>query len=436
MVAPQWPVYALLFGVVALLVGARSSTTHTAVTALVWALLLAQSLHPADLARALPGLQTRHARQAERRVRRILSRPVVHSVSLTPRLLPAVLWLVHDAEVTLVLDSTRCRRWEIFTLGVRFSGGRVLPVAWSVLPYPWPKGRFRPTVVALVDRTLRDWPVDRPVHLVADRGFPSLPLFRRLDAWRPTRPLGYTIRLRASDWVRLHAGQTVKVGDLLAGVAVGTWQCYRAAYQKQGHAGPASWLVLGRGLPIVLPHQRGPADQARRQVKAARRQAHLRSKGQPQALTTDTVWALLTTAETTDQAVAWYRRRFSTEGTYRDWKRWDLAAVAGHETRPTHLDGLLGLAALAYLVQAALGAAAGRATDRWARARQQQWSTTDRLSVFWRGRQVLHDRGSDWLPWLTTTLTQLTADLITHGPARTTRQHCHAPTHALPTEAA
>src|SRR3712207_9080459 len=65
------------------------------------------------------------------------------SETLTPRLVPAVLRLVPDQEVLLVLDSTRADRWEVFTLGVRYHG-RVLPVAWSVLPYPWPKGQFTP----------------------------------------------------------------------------------------------------------------------------------------------------------------------------------------------------------------------------------------------------------------------------------------------------
>ena len=102
-----------------------------------------------------------------------------------------------------------------------------------------------------------------------------------------------------------------------------------------------------------------------------------------------------------------YTGRFATEGTYRDVKTWDLEAVASHETDPRHLDGLIGLASLGYLVQAAMGAAAGRATERDVRARQEQWSTTDRLSIFWRGRQVLRDPVHNWLPFLTQTLSFL-----------------------------
>lgn len=410
MVTPNLALYPLLLLLLQTMLGPLHTATLTALTALTWALLAAQSLHPADLARALPVLRTAKARQAFRRVRRVFDRTVLHSTFLTPRLIPVVLRLVADTEVTLVLDSTRCHRWEIFTLGVRFHG-HVLPIAWSILPYPWPKKQFTPTVVALLDRTLACWPDDRSVHLVADRGFPSLPFFCCLERWQQRVRLGYTIRLRAGDWVRLDGGQVVKVATLMQGIALGTWQRCPASYHRRGKAGPASWLLVGRGLPVYPPHQQGPADRARRQAKAERRASHLRSKGQAQAAATDGIWVLLTTASTCVAGIRHYMGRSSTEGTYRDWKAWDLEAVAGHETDVAHLDGLLGLAALAYVVQVALGAAAGRAEDAPARARQQQWSTTDRLSVSWRGRQVLHDRGYDWRPWLNEALHALVQQL-------------------------
>jgi hypothetical protein len=392
MCAPDGPSYLLLLGVLKPLLGPTHAATLAAVHALVGALLLSQSLHPADLARALPALQTARARQAYRRVRRGLGRRGCTSEHLTPGLLRAALRLVPAGEVLLVLDSTRCHRWEIFTLGVRFHG-RVLPVAWAVLPYPWPKKQFTPTVLALLDRTLARWPADRPVHLVADRGFPSLPFFRCLDRWRAQRPLAYTVRLRAGDWVRRPNGAAVPVGALERAVPPGHWTQEPAAFQRRQRAGAPVWVVVGSGLPLYPPHQLGPADQARRHRRAQRRHAHVRSKAQDPALDR--------------QAVPVYMGRFTTEGTYRDLKGWHLAAVAGHERDAAHLDALVGLATLAYYVQASLGAAAGRTTDALARARQAQWSTTDRLSVCWRGRQVLHDRAHDWRPWLRATLATL-----------------------------
>jgi hypothetical protein len=348
----------------------------------------------------------------------VYERTVLTSVALTPWLLRAALRVVDDAAVLLVLDSTRCVHWEIFTLGVRWHG-RVLPIAWSSLPYPWPKQQFTPTVVALLDRTLAHWPVDRLVHLVADRGFPSLKLFRCLTGWRQRLPLGYTIRLRASDWVRLAEGPTVRIADQVALLlqTPGTWRCALASYQQRGKVSAPVCLVLGYGQPECPAHQRGPADHARRQARHARRVARLLSKGQSQVLVTDHTWVLRTTDPTWSQAVEHYRGRFATEGTYRDLKTWDLEAVAAHESDGGHLDGLLGLAALTYLVQAALGAAAGRTDAASARARQHQWSTTDRLSSFWRGRHVLHDHAYAWLPWLEATFSALARQLRADSPS-------------------
>lgn len=428
MCAPDSAWYTLLSSVLPALVGRIHPASLSALSDLVGALLLGQSLHPADLARALPHLRTARARQAQRRVRRILGRASLSSQTLTPLLVRVALTLVHDAEVLLVLDSTRCLGWEIFTLGVRFHG-RVLPVAWEILRHPWPKGRFTPTVLALLDRLLDVWPTERAVHLVADRGFPSLKLFRRLEEYRSDHSFGYTIRLRASDWVRPTSDAAVKVGDLETAVALGAWTSQPASYQQQHDAAAPALLVIGRGLPLYPAHQMGPADRGRRAARAQRRVAQRTSMGQPRAATTDRVWALLTTKTTWLAAVRAYRGRFATEGTYRDLKGWDLAAVAAHERDPRYLDGLLGLASLGDIVQSVIGAAAGRVRDHAARARQAQWSTTDRLSAFWRGRQVLHDRAFDWQPLVLQALTDFAAELATPTPWHRAQVSHPNPTH-------
>ena len=407
---PDPAVYTLIVRFLQALLQPPHATSFAAVSALVWAVLCAQSLHPADLVRALPDLTTPHARQAFRRVRRGLKRTCLTSHYLTPLLVRAVLRLVPEAEVLLVLDSTRADRWEVFTLGVRCHG-RVLPVAWSVLPYPWPTGQFTPTVVALLDRTLAVWPSARPVHLVADRGFPSMALFQVLDTWRQRRPLGATIRLRAGDWVWLDTTQPAKVGELVRDLRPGQWRSWVACYPHcRPTAGPTR-LVVGRGLPVYPRHQVGSADWARRQARATQRARHLRSKGQAGAVETDDIWCLLTTEATWPAAVTQYSGRFSTEGSYRDIKSWGWEAVVGREPDPAVVDGLTGLAVVSYLVQASIGAAAGRTRQAGARARQRQWTTTDRLSVFSRGRLVLHDRAYDWRPWLVTVLPALTQRL-------------------------
>jgi hypothetical protein len=410
-------VYRLVSQVLQTLLCPTHATGVAAVASLVWAVLCAQSLHPAELVRALPELATAHARQGFRRVQRGLTRTGLTGDALTPHLVAAVLRLVADAEVLLVLDSSRCGPWELFTLGVR-CGGRVLPVGWQVLPYPWPKGQYTPTTLTLLDRVLGCWPPARAVHLVADRGFPSKALVRRLDEWRRWRRLGYTLRLTMGAWVTLVDGRTVRLADLVGNPSAGRWRRWTAYYPGcQTALGPTA-LVAGRGLPVWPRHQRGPADQARRQARAQRRAAHLLSKGQAQAAVTDTVWCLLTTEPTWTAAVTRYSGRFSTEGTYRDLKAWGWETRVSALTEAAAVEGLTGLAILSYLVQVELGVAAGRTREAGARARQQQWTTTDRLSPFSRGRLVLHDHAHDWRPWLRIALAELT-QALSADPAAT-----------------
>jgi hypothetical protein len=410
MCSPDPAFYPLLTRLLYPLVGVAHSASLAALTDLVWALLVGQSLHPAALVRALPHLQTARARQAFRRVRRLLDRPSLTSARLTPLLLRAVLRLVPDPAVLLVLDSSRCRCWEVLTLGVRCHG-RVLVVAWAVLPYPLPPRQFTPTTLALLDRVLTAWPAHRPVHLVADRFFPSLPFFQRLDTWRAQRPLGYTVRLRAGDWVRLEGETVTKVADLLPAIGLGRWQTWRASYRRQREASALATLVIGRGLPVYPAHQMGPADCRRRRARATQRAKHRRSNGYTAAASTEEAWALLSTHPTWSAAMTAYSGRFSTEGTYRDLKSWGWEAVVAQARTARQVEGVTGLAVLGHVVQASIGAVAGRTPETAARARQQQWTTTGRLSVFGRGRLVLQDRAAVWTGWLPPVLADLTARL-------------------------
>lgn len=411
MCTPDTTLYPILVSLLTVVLGPLHLATLKSVSALLWALLLCQSLHVSDLSRALPDLTALGARQAMRRVRRRLQSPTLMSQSLTPSLVRMAWRLLGAQPATLVLDSTRCLHWEIFTLGVVFHG-RVLPISWAILPYPWPKGKFTPTVLELLERTFTCWPVAWPLHLVADRGFPSLKLFRCLHKWAQSLPLDYTIRLRAGDWVRLADGPSLKIATLLAGCQPNSWSSCSASYVQRKQDGPWSLLVIGHRQPQYPPHQRGPAEQARRQARQARRRAHLLSKGQAKAPDTDGFWVLLSSVATMQEARRAYELRFHTEGMYRDLKSWDLEAVVAHQKEPSHLQGLVGLAVLGYYVQVAIGGAVAGCTD-WesVQARQRQWCTTDRLSVFWRGRQVLHDRAYDWCAWLRYTLTELTHQL-------------------------
>src|SRR4029453_6220826 len=88
---------------------------------------------------------------------------------------------------------------------------------WAVIPYPWPKGQFRPTTIALIQRLQAAFSPKVRWTLVADRGFPSAILFPPKVRWTlvaargfPSALLfaqlrqggtGFSVRLRLSDWV-------------------------------------------------------------------------------------------------------------------------------------------------------------------------------------------------------------------------------------------
>ena len=85
MCSPAPAFYPLLARLLAPWSGSPISASLTAVTDLVWALLAAQSLHPADLVRALPDLDAARARQGFRRVRRVLDARLLPQSGAHPR---------------------------------------------------------------------------------------------------------------------------------------------------------------------------------------------------------------------------------------------------------------------------------------------------------------------------------------------------------------
>lgn len=154
-----------------------------------------------------------------------------------------------------------------------------------------------------------------------------------------------------------------KIADLLATVGAGRWQTWRAAYRRQAQASELATLVIGRGRAVSPPPQMGPADRRRREARATRPAQPRCSKGARALTSTDRAWALLSTEPTWRAALSRYSGRCSTEGADRDWKSWEWEAVVGQATPGGLVDGITGLAALGAIMQAALGAAAGRTQE-------------------------------------------------------------------------
>jgi hypothetical protein len=401
----------------------------SSVAQVVTAVLIGQSLRVGGVARTRLSAPEVAARHRYRRVRRVVTGARLRSTDLTPWLVRAALVLVDDAVPHLAMDTVRCGPWEVITVGVVWHG-RVLPVGWEVVPYPWPRGQFRPAVLRLLWRVAASWPAERRPHLVADRGFPSLKLFRTLEqlGW------GWTVRLRVKLNVGV-AGEVRALADLLASHQPGRWTGQAITYGT-GRQRVAGRLVIGRGdaLRILPRHQANPGSLRQRAHQQATRVRELRGKHPgrraSQAAQTDG-WVLLFTSHATWlDASRSYARRWATEGSYRDAQGgydgqhgWDLEPTLAREADAHVVDRLVGLWALGAAIQTALGDRLTRpdAPPAVAQARA-RWTTTDRLSVWMRGRFALMDPFGHLRPVILAALHD-TAQRLRDAPTPTVSHH-------------
>jgi hypothetical protein len=378
----------------------------TVVATMAWAvlcLLVAQRAAPAALARALPAEEAGSGRSRLRRVRRWWGGPPLDQAAVGPRLIARALALLPPGqEILVALDTTRLGRWEVWLAGVAVEG-RVVPIGWAVCPYPWPRGRFRATTLALLRQLQAAFPAGVRWTLVADRGFPSAALFAQLRQGGT----GWAVRLRLSDWLSVDgvyapAREHLEAGRLAAGRRV------PAAVGRGTAALPqtAAWAVA-HDAPAAPPrHKRNPgtaAERARRAAAQARHRAHKRGRrtkapsaaAQRYART----WVLFTTAATAERAAVAYAGRMAIEETFRDWHAgWGVRAAVAALPAEATVERLLGAVCLTYLLQTQLGQRLS--ADPLGRRRRAQWTVTDRVSWFWCGRQLFQDPGHDWSGWL------------------------------------
>jgi hypothetical protein len=397
------------------------ATATTALAQLVTAALVAQSLTPAELMRALPSPRPVPARQRYKRVRRALDRPWLTPASLTPVLVRAVLALIAPSadgplagRTVVALDSVRLGKWDLFTLSVVWAG-RAVPVGWAALPAPWPRGQFRPTVCRLVREVAAAWPAERPVVLVADRAFPSVDLFKTLRAAR----WDWAIRLTARHHVTV-GGQTRPVRELLGDARPGAWTI-RPGY----FAGPAHRLagrvVIGQGLVVLPAHQANPGSLRARERRLGQRRQHAASKNQSRTAEYDRWVTLFTSLPTVAAARAAYARRYRIEGSYRDLQTgwdgrhgWQAATPAARLATPAAVERLAGLWALATLLQCWVGFQTTRPeAPLLVHQTVAAWCTTGRLSLSTRGRLALTEPSGRLAAWL--------AAILADGAARIAR---------------
>jgi hypothetical protein len=398
----------------------------------VTALLVAQSLRPTPLARALLSAPAVLAAQRYRRLRRLLASPALTPARLTPALVRATLAVYQPREPVLVLDTVRCGRWELFTVGLAVPG-RVQLLSYAVLPYPWPVGQFAPTTTRLLRELGACWPAAAPTpHLVADRFFPSYALFQTLGqlGW------GYTIRLRAAQTVTV-AAVAQPVRALLAQAVPEAWTTWTGAYGCGKRTVPGH-LVVGHGLVVLPWHQQDAGSARGRQRRAAVRAYDRKERRWPQVAQTDHWVVLFTTAATWRAAVTAYRQRYHTEATYRDLQGgydgrqgWDLEGVLRAEADVARVTALVGLALVGQLLQQALGSPVGQPTSGIAAHLPDRWTVHGRLSLFARGRLVLQEADPAVQTWAQQRLAQVAgqfagAAVRSAPPARVAPTPCAA----------
>ncbi len=381
--------------------------THaTAVTVVTWAvlsLLVAQRVTPAALARAVPAEEAGSGRSCLRRVRRWWSGPPLGQAVVSPRLIAQALALLPSGQVALVaVDTTRLGPWEGWRAGIVVQG-RTVPIGWAVCPYPWPRGRFRATTLALIQRLQAAFPAGLRWQLVADRGSPSAALFAQLRQGAT----GWSVPLRLSDWVTI-GGVYAPVGQHLEAGRLGAGRRTPASIGRGTPALPlvAAWVVVN-DVPAALPkHKRNPGTARER---AARAKAHARHRAHKQGRKTKApspaaqryaqTWVLFTTASTLQRAVTEYAGRMSIEETHRDWHTgWGVRTAVVDLPTEAMVERLIGVACLTYLLQMQLGQRAS--TDPVGQRRRAQWTVTDRVSWFWCGQRLFHDPGYHWSTWL------------------------------------
>lgn len=377
-------------------------TVVKTVAFVILCLLVAQRLNPAALARAIPSEEEGTARSRLRRMNRCWYGPDLPHDTLTPRLVQAALALLpKDAPLLVAMDTTRVQPWEIWQVGIAFAG-RTLPVGWAVIPYPWPKGRFRQTTLALVDQLASAFPNGRSWILLADRGFPSAVLFARLRE----RKTGWTIRLRLSDWVEV-AGIYAMVRDHLEAGRLRAGERVRARIGTgtSDHPHVEAWIVVNDQLALPPQHKQNPGTRREREARAKAHAKHLDQKGRKSRPPSDLAkkyaqtWTLFTTAQSVDAAVGEYAARMTIEQTFRDWHHgWGMRETAAGLTEETAVARLVGIISLAYHLQVALGVRFS--LDPKGQERRLQWTVTDRVSYFWCAQHLFTDPGKDWCSWL------------------------------------
>ena len=388
---------------VEVMLGKTHATVVRTTAWIVLCVLMAQRVTAAALARALPADQAGSGRARLTRVRRWWTGPPLDQTVVSPQLIQAALTLLPPGQLVVVaLDTTRLGRWEVWLAGM-VVGGRTVPIGWAVIPYPWPKGRFRATTVALIQRLQGAFPPSVSWSVVADRGFPSALLFAHLRQ----AGTGFSVRLRLNAWVTVASVYATVAEHLEAGrLVVGQRTAAAMGCGRRDQPLVPGWIAVSAAVVAPPKHKQNPGTE-RERLKRATAHAKQRARKYGRYTTPPSAtarryaqtWVLFTTAPTVAHAVAEYAQRMSIEETFRDWHSgWGVRQLVVALPTETMVDRLIGVVCLTYSLQMSLGQRLS--ADPLGQRRRAQWTVTDRVSWFWCGQRLFDDPGYDWRAWL------------------------------------
>src|SRR5262245_45332697 len=388
---------------VEVMLGQTRATVVRTTAWIVLCVLVAQRVTAAALARALPADQGGSGRARLTRVRRWWSGPPLEQTVVSPQLIQAALTLRPPGQpVVVALDTTRLGRWEVWLAGVVI-GGRTVPIGWAVIPYPWPKGRFRTTTIALIQRLQEAFPPSLAWSVVADRGFPSALLFAQLRQAGTT----FSVRLRLNVWVTVAGVYAMVAEHLKAGrLVVGQRTAAVMGSGQRDQPLVPGWIAVSTAVVVPPKHKQNPGTERERLRRATpRTKQRARKYGRHTTPPSATArryaqtWVLFTMAPTVAHAVAEYAQRMAIEETFRDWHSgWGVRQVVVALPMERMVDRLIGMICLTYSLQMSLGQRLS--ADPLGQRRRAQWTVTDRVSWFWCGQRLFHDPGYDWCAWL------------------------------------
>jgi hypothetical protein len=243
---------------------------------------------------------------------------------VSPQLIQAALTLLPPGQpsVVVALATTRLGPWEVWLAGIVVQG-RTVPIGWVVIPYPWPKGRFRTTTIALIQWLQDAFPPSVAWSVVADRGFPSARLFAHLRQ----ADTSFSVRLRLNVWVTVAGVYAMVAEHLEAGrLVVGQRPAAVMGCGQRDQPLVPGWIAVSAAVVVPPKHKQNPGtERERRQRATARAKQRARKYGRHPTPPSATArryaqtWVLFTTAPTVTHAVAEYAQRMAIEETFRDW---------------------------------------------------------------------------------------------------------------------